>query len=144
MTENPSITCSPGRPAGAAFGIFVLVVGSSSRPATSARGSPRISRRASRRAVPTAERHRAGNDAEMQTLAARYGARVKKRCAAAPSSRSPAASSPALSADPDVDAPLGDVPVRRMAVTTEAIGADQVWSGLDGLRASPAAASAWR
>ena len=37
----------------------------------------------------------------------------------------------ALSQDADVDHLSGDVPVVRMvAVTTEAIGADQVWAGV--------------
>ena len=71
-----------------------------------------------------------GTDAEVSEIAGRHGARVAKRLRGAAVLEVPGAALDALSQDPSVSHLSGDVPVRRlMAVTTEAIGADQVWRG---------------
>ena len=60
----------------------------------------------------------------------RHGARVAKRLRGAAVLEVPGAALDAMAQDPSVSHLSGDVPVRRlMAVTTEAIGADQVWRG---------------
>src|SRR5215208_3266367 len=76
-----------------------------------------------------------GTDAQIQILAARYGARVKKTVRGGAVLDLTGGQLAALAADPDVDHVSGDVQVRRMmAVTTEETGATQVWGGLEGLR----------
>ena len=71
-----------------------------------------------------------GTDAEVSEIAGRHGARVAKRLRGAAVLEVPGAALDALSQDPSVSHLSGDVPVRRlMAVTTAAIGADQVWRG---------------
>ena len=71
-----------------------------------------------------------GNDAEVSEIARRHGARVAKRLRGAAVLEVPGAALDAMTQDPAVSHLSGDVPVRRlMAVTTEAIGADQVWRG---------------
>ena len=71
-----------------------------------------------------------GSDEQVQTLATRYGARVKKRLRNAAVLEVTGGQLQDLSEDADVASVSGDVPVRTMAtVTAEAIGADQVWEG---------------
>ena len=72
-----------------------------------------------------------GTDDEVQTIATRYGARVKKRLQGRVVLEVTAGQLQDLSQDSDVAAVSGDVPVRAMAsVSAEAIGADQVWEGV--------------
>ena len=71
-----------------------------------------------------------GSDADVTAIASRHGARVAKRLRGAAVLEVPGHALDAMAQDPSVAHLSGDVPVRRlMAVTTEAIGADQVWSG---------------
>ena len=78
----------------------------------------------------------AGSDEQIEALATRYGARVKKRLRNAAVLEVTGGQLRDLSEDADVASLSGDVPVRTMAtVTAEAIGADQVWAGaFEGLR----------
>ena len=88
-----------------------------------------------------------GTDEQVQTLATRYGARVKKRLRNAAVLEVTGGQLRDLAEDVDVSSVSGDIPVRTMStVTAEAIGADQVWQGAfaTGFAASPGAASAWR
>src|SRR5687767_8128829 len=78
-----------------------------------------------------------GDEARIQTIAQRHGGRVKKQLRGVSVIEVTGEQLDALSQDPEVDHISGDVPVRRlMTVTSEAIGADQVWgggfAGLDG------------
>ena len=80
-----------------------------------------------------------GTDEQVQTLATRYGARVKKRLSNAAVLEVTGGQLRDLAEDVDVSSVSGDIPVRTMStVTAEAIGADQVWRGAfadkDGLR----------
>ena len=76
-----------------------------------------------------------GSDAEVQALALRYGARVKKPLRGGAVLEVTGGQLVALSADPDVAHLSADARVQRMmAVTTESTGATQVWSGIAGLR----------
>ena len=76
-----------------------------------------------------------GTDDQVRTLAARYGATVKKALRHGAVLTADDGQLDALSQDADVDHLAGDVPVMRMGVTTEAIGAEQVWVGaLAGVR----------
>ena len=75
-----------------------------------------------------------GSDAHIQTIAARYGARIKKALRGGAVLDVTGGQLVAISEDPDVAHLTGDVPVVRMSVTETATGADQVWSGLEGLR----------
>ncbi len=71
-----------------------------------------------------------GDDARIDRLAARHGARVAKRLDGAAVLEVAERTLDALSEDSEVAHLSGDVPVRRlMAVTTAAIGADQAWDG---------------
>src|SRR5687768_4500828 len=71
-----------------------------------------------------------GDDEKLQALAERHGARIAKRLRGAAVLELPGPALESLSQDPDLPHISGDVPVRRlMSVTTEAIGADQVWRG---------------
>src|SRR6476620_833618 len=75
-----------------------------------------------------------GSESAVQTLAVRYGARLKKTVRGGGVLEVTGGQLAALSADPDVDHLSGDVRVQRMmAVTTEATGARQVWAGVAGL-----------
>ena len=78
----------------------------------------------------------AGSDEQVQALATRYGARVKKRLRNAAVLEVSGGQLRDLSEDAEVASVSGDVPVRTMStVTAEAIGADQVWAGaFEGLR----------
>ena len=70
------------------------------------------------------------SDAQIQILATRYGARIKKRLRNAAVLEVTGGQLRDLSEDADVSSVSGDLPVRTMAtVTAEAIGADQVWEG---------------
>ena len=73
------------------------------------------------------------SDAKIETLATRYGAHVKKRLRGCAVLEVTGGQLDALSQDADVDQLSGDAPVFRMSVTTEAIGADQVWAGAAGI-----------
>src|SRR5262245_57989180 len=74
-------------------------------------------------------------DTAIDQLAARYGARLKKRLTGGAVLEVTGGQLDALSQDPDVAHIASDAKVfRQMAETTEATGADQVWSGLQGLR----------
>ena len=80
-----------------------------------------------------------GTDEQVQTLATRYGARVKKRLQNAAVLEVTGGQLRDLAEDADVSSVSGDIRVRTMSsVTAEAIGADQVWKGAfadkDGLR----------
>ena len=76
-----------------------------------------------------------GTEDQVRTLAARYGATVKKSLRSGAVLSLTAGQLDALSQDADVDHLSGDVPVIRMGVTTETIGAEQVWAGaLEGVR----------
>ena len=71
-----------------------------------------------------------GDDAMIDRLAARHGARVAKRLDGAAVLEVSERALDALSQDADVAHLSGDVPVRRlMSVTTAAIGAEQAWDG---------------
>jgi serine protease AprX len=71
-----------------------------------------------------------GTEAEVNALAERHGARVAKRLRGAAVLEVSGNALDAMAQDPAVAHLSGDVPVRRlMAVTTEAIGANQVWRG---------------
>ena len=71
-----------------------------------------------------------GDERRIDAIAQRHGGRVKKALRGAAVVEFPGAQLEAVSQDPEVDHLSGDVPVRRlMAVTSEAIGADKVWSG---------------
>ncbi|MBW8894796.1 MAG: S8 family serine peptidase, partial [Acidobacteria bacterium] len=77
----------------------------------------------------------AGTETEIQSLALRYGATVKKSLRGAAVLEVTGGQLDALSNDPDVAHLSGDARVQRMmAVSTEATGAPQVWAGLAGLR----------
>jgi serine protease AprX len=98
---------------------------------------PRLSRDlADRVAARTSDSARVivtGTAADVQLLAARYGARVTKSVRGGAVLEVTGGQLVALSEDPDVDHLSGDVPVQRMmAVTTEATGATQVWGTLSG------------
>ena len=72
-----------------------------------------------------------GSPAKIQTLVTRYGATVRKTLRGGAVLSVSAGQLDALSQDDDVDHLSGDVPVMRMgAETPQAIGADQVWSGV--------------
>ena len=78
-----------------------------------------------------------GSDADVTAIAGRHGARITKRLRGAAVMEVPGDALETMAQDSSVAHLSGDVPVRRlMAVTTEAIGADQVWrgalAGLDG------------
>ena len=71
-----------------------------------------------------------GNPSRIQAIAQRYGGRITKQLRGAAVVEFAGDRLDAVSQDPDVDHLSGDVPVRRlMTVTSEAIGADQVWRG---------------
>src|SRR5919198_4281228 len=72
-----------------------------------------------------------GRPEVIDAVAARYGAKVKRRLQTGAVLEVTGGQLDALSQDPDVDHIAGDVSVRRMmAVTTVATGADQVWAGV--------------
>ena len=74
----------------------------------------------------------AGNESELEAIASRHGARIKKMLRGAAVLEVSADQMETLSTDPAVDHLSGDVPVRRtMAVTAQSIGADQVWTKSD-------------
>src|SRR5258706_1115458 len=76
-----------------------------------------------------------GSDAEVQALAARYGARVKKSIRGGAVLEVTGGQLAALSQDPDIAHLSGDARVQRMmAVTTQSTGATQVWEGAAGVR----------
>ncbi len=74
-----------------------------------------------------------GTDADVQALATRYGAVVKKSVRGGAVLEVTGGQLEALSDDPSVDHLSGDVPVQRMSITNEATGANQVWNGIAGL-----------
>ena len=89
----------------------------------------------------------AGSDEQVQALATRYGARVKKRLRNAAVLEVSGGQLRDLSEDAEVASVSGDVPVRTMA--TRDGGGDWRRSGVGGrvrgtVKDSPAAASAWR
>src|SRR5690242_6321092 len=74
------------------------------------------------------------SDAVVDGLTARYGARLKKRIQGGAVLEATGGQIDAISQDPDVDHLSGNATVyRMMAVTTQATGADQVWSGVANL-----------
>src|SRR4051812_22770657 len=74
-------------------------------------------------------------DATVDQLVARYGASLKKRIRGGAVLEATGVQLDAISQDPDVEHLSGNAPVYRMAaVTPQATGADQVWSGLSGVR----------
>ena len=74
-----------------------------------------------------------GTDAEVRTLATRYGAVLKKSLRGGAVLELTGGQLEALSDDPSVDHLSGDARVRRFSVTNAATGATQVWSGIAGL-----------
>ena len=89
-------------------------------------------RLATRAAAPADVIVTAGDDPSgerVQQLIDRHGARIKKRLRTAVVLEVSGEQLETLSADTDVVSVSGDVPVRAMGVTAEAIGADQVWQG---------------
>src|SRR4051812_17984474 len=75
-----------------------------------------------------------GSDAILDQIVTRYGARLKKRLPGGAVLEATGGQIDAVSQDPDVEHVSGNPTVyRMMAVTTEATGADQVWSGVAGL-----------
>ncbi len=75
-----------------------------------------------------------GTADEVRTVAARHGAKVKKELKFGGVIEVTARQLAALSADPAVPHLSGDARVQRMmAVSSQATGADQVWSGVAGL-----------
>src|SRR5688572_13438371 len=75
-------------------------------------------------------------DSSVDTIAATYGATIKKRLRTGAVLQVTPEQLAAMSSDPEVSHISGDARVRRMmAVTTRAIGADQVWQGIAGLPA---------
>ncbi len=114
--------------------VAVAVLGSLS---VSAEAGPRRARlsgdladRVATRANGSARVIVTGTDAEVKTLAIRYGARIMKNVTGGAVLEVTGGQLVALSEDQDVAHLSGDVPVRRMmAVTNEATGASQVWGG---------------
>ena len=93
-----------------------------------ARLSRDLADRVSSRAQDSARVIVTGTDAEVKTLAARYGARIQKSMRGGAVLEVTGGQLIALSEDPDVAHLSGDVRVQRMmAVTNEATGATQVW-----------------
>ena len=78
----------------------------------------------------------AGSDEQLETLATRYGARIKKRLKNGAVLEVSGGQLEGLTQDADVASISGDVPVRAMAtVSAVAMGADQVWTGaFEGMR----------
>ena len=75
-----------------------------------------------------------GDRARVEAIAARHGVTPKRRLGAGAVFRLTREQLDAFSEDPEVDHLSGDVAVySTMAVTNEAIGADQVWAGLERL-----------
>src|SRR5688572_26599776 len=117
-----------------ALPIFVLV----SLPLEAGERKPRLSKdladHVSARSDAPVSVIVSGTDAEVETLAARYGATIKRRIKGGAVLDLTGGQLVAMSEDPDVEHLSGDVPVRRMmAVTSVSTGADQVWSGVAGL-----------
>ena len=76
-----------------------------------------------------------GTSAEIAALVARYNLTVKKTLTSGAVVTVNAGQLDALQQDPAVDHLSGDIRIRTVAdVTAEAIGADQVWAGSDGVR----------
>ncbi len=87
-------------------------------------------------AVPTVSVIVTGSRDEIAALAARHGLTPKRWLSEGAVLDVAAGSLQALADDEAVAHLSGDVPVRgTMAVTGESIGADQVWAGLEGLKA---------
>ena len=74
-----------------------------------------------------------GTDEQVRALATRYGAVLKKSIRGGAVLEVTGGQLEAMSDDPSVDHLSGDTRVQRMAVTNEATGATQVWSGIEGL-----------
>jgi len=75
-----------------------------------------------------------GDAGHVDTIATRYNLVVFRRLRSGAVLRVNAGQLDALQKDPDLDHLSGDVPIRStLAVTTQAIGADQVWDGADGV-----------
>jgi serine protease AprX len=76
-----------------------------------------------------------GTSADIAALVARYNLTVKKMLTSGAVVTVNAGQLDALQQDPAVDHLSGDIRIRSAAdVTAEAIGADQVWAGIDGSR----------
>jgi len=74
-----------------------------------------------------------GTKAEVDALASRYNLTVKRRLKSGAVLQVTAGQLDALAQDESVDHLSGDVPIRASDVTTQAIGADQVWEGVGDL-----------
>ena len=74
-----------------------------------------------------------GSRAEIDDLAARYNLRVRKYLKDAAVLEVNAGQLSVLQSDTSIDHLSGDIPIRPSDVTTETIGADQVWRGAEGL-----------
>ncbi len=122
----------------AATAIAVLALVLSAIPAWGGPHRARLSRDlADRLATGTTEATSvivSGSDADIRAIAARHGARIKKALRGAAVLEVPAGQLASLSDDEAVEHLTGDARVYRTAVTEVATGADQVWSGLDGLQ----------
>ncbi|HTM26189.1 MAG TPA: S8 family serine peptidase, partial [Vicinamibacterales bacterium] len=120
---------------GAAAAIVLTVAASAQAQPHRARLSSDIADRLARRIEAPTEVIVAAPDAAIGELAARYGATVRKRIQGGAVLEATGGQIDALSQDPAVGHIAGNATVyRMMAVTTQATGADQVWSGLDALR----------
>ena len=112
--------------------LAAFVLGSVSVPAEAGPRRARLSRdladRVATRSQNSARVIVTGTDAEVQALAIRYGARIRKSVLGGAVLEVTGGQLVALSEDPDVAHLSGDVPVQRMmAVTNTATGASQVW-----------------
>src|SRR5207247_11004027 len=70
-----------------------------------------------------------GDQATVNTLASRYNIVVKRRLKSGAVLHVNAGQLDALSHDADVDHLSGDITIRPSDVTTQSIGADQLWDG---------------
>ncbi|HEY2431132.1 MAG TPA: S8 family serine peptidase, partial [Vicinamibacterales bacterium] len=107
------------------------------QPGRRARLSSDIADRIARRVEAPAEIIVSADDATVDQLVARYGARLKKRLPGGAVLEATGGQIDAIAQDPDVPHVAGNAIVYRMgAETSEATGADQVWEGAAGLAAS--------
>ena len=115
----------------AAIGLTIVAL---AQPADAGQRRARLSRDLSDRLAAGVESSTdvivTGSSDQVLVLATRYGARVKKRLKTATVLEVTGAQLRDLSDDADLATLSGDLPVRMLSsVTSEAIGANQVWTG---------------
>ena len=121
--------------AAAAFAVLMLVGQVVEAGPHRARLSSDLERRLTAGGAATISVIVPGSDALVQTLASRYGARIKKGVKGGAVLEVTDGQLAALSEDPAVTHLSGDARVQRtMDVTSESTGATQVWSGVGALR----------